>query len=244
MQFACIAQKLMHYSGLGIAKDDGNAFDKHVLESIMNDTSDANCDSKEIQFILNRIDTFIKTQYELISQRMTWLVMSQSFLFIAYANLMNKSNGHNFPLTFYALPKIPDEIPCLLTWIIPVIGILMASLVIISIRAAHHVIVRLKTMRIAYEEKHQSDCMVLSNKDYKPISVSLLDWEHCDGNMPAICLPYILLLAWCLVLGLLGIILGVPFVVAILVIRHLVILDRKKNARRILCAKQGNLTST
>lgn len=134
-----------------------------------------------------RYDQQIKGEFELVGQRMTWLLASTSFLFGAFAvALTYKPDAARceFALgpTFNALVKH-------VTWAIPVVGGVSALVVLLAVIAAHHVIANFKSERQAVE-------VSLEKYGYKSKGVLLDSWRHVFGNAPPFVLPPLLLAAW------------------------------------------------
>lgn len=126
---------------------------------------------------IDRLDSQIRAEFEVINQRMTWMMVAQSFLFIAYANVwVGLSRGFHTILSKLAV-------------IIPLIGIAMAILVRLAIWAAHSVVSKVKDERARFENDHPA------YKDYK-ISVHRKEIEHRLGNLPAQILPFVFIAAW------------------------------------------------
>ena len=112
---------------------------------------------------------------------MTWLVISQSFLFSAVSLTVNN-------LVNPSAVKISE----LLRWLIPIIGIITCSSVGLATFAALSVINNLKRQRDDLEDKAKDDLEL--------IGVRITSWEHKIGNIPSLILPWILCIAWLLVL--------------------------------------------
>jgi hypothetical protein len=127
--------------------------------------------------IINRLDNEIRAQFDLINERMSWLMVAQSFLFIAYANVWVGLSRGVHPM----LSK--------LSVIIPSIGIAMAILVRLAIWAAHRVVSQVKDERARFENDHPAYA------GYK-ISVHRKQFEHKLGNLPAQILPFVFITAW------------------------------------------------
>jgi hypothetical protein len=128
-------------------------------------------------FTLGRLDSQIRVEFDVVNERMTWLMTAQSFLFIAYANVwVGLSRGSGMILSKLAV-------------IIPLIGIAMAILVRLSVWAAHSVVSQVKDERNRFEEIHPV------YREYK-ISVHRKQKEHRLGNLPAQVLPFVFIVAW------------------------------------------------
>jgi hypothetical protein len=83
-------------------------------------------------FCLTRFDNLIKSEFDLVSHRMSWLMTSQAFLFSAFA-ISNVISGQRI-----------KELTTILLTIIPLLGITTSLLVKKSIKAAHGVVNDLK----------------------------------------------------------------------------------------------------
>jgi hypothetical protein len=136
---------------------------------------------------LKRIDEQIRMEYDLMGQRMSWMVISQSFLFSAIALTANSSVD----------PSMRKVIE-LLRLLIPFVGILTCLFAIASIFAARSVINRLKNLRDSLE-----DALYLQNnqdKFYK-LGVRQNEWQHSFGNFPTSFLPFTLVSIWLMILA-------------------------------------------
>ena len=134
-----------------------------------------------LRFRIKRLDDQIRVEFDLIGHRMTWLVISQSFLFSAVSLTVNN-------LVNPSAVKISE----LLRWLIPIIGIITCSSVGLATFAALSVITNLKEQRDNLEDKAKDDLEL--------IGVRITSWEHKIGNIPSLILPWILCIAWLLVL--------------------------------------------
>lgn len=137
--------------------------------------------NEEIKYRLDRLDALIKFEFDLIGYRMTWLVVSQSFLFTAFS--VAASNHMNHPILGRML------------WLLPSVGICVSAIVYFAILAAHSVVRKLKGIRKPLEET--------ANKQFscEKASVEADRWEHMLGNVPPYTVPLILTLAWAILLA-------------------------------------------
>jgi hypothetical protein len=127
-----------------------------------------------LQFRLNRLDTEIRTAFDVLNQRITWLMISNSFLFSA----------------FISLDKSAD-IARYLRWLLPGLGVISALLVGIAAVGKHRIIKEVKRLRInAEKQASQFGCEQLEGKT----------WPHRIINLPSQVLPWLLLLLWLLIL--------------------------------------------
>jgi hypothetical protein len=133
-----------------------------------------------LKYRLDRLDALLKTEFDLISHRMTWLVISQSFLFAAFSGAAANSTAH--------------QVLKRMLWIIPFMGILIDALVYLAVIAAHSVIRKLKRLRYPVE--------LLASETFgcEIASVDLHRWEHKFGTLPPYVVPPSLALAWGLIL--------------------------------------------
>ena len=140
------------------------------------------CTREDLPHVLiqiGRLSEALKAEFDLVGTRMTWLVTSQAFLFTAFAT---------------AASNVKDDQPLLLSALkflvcaIPVVATAIAVLVALALHAAHSVAVRIKNDR---------DKLILTLPERLQIRlVSSRDKEHSRGNLPAVCIPWILASAW------------------------------------------------
>lgn len=135
---------------------------------------------------LKRIDEQIRMEYDLMGQRMSWMVISQSFLFSAIALTANSS-------VEASMRKVID----LLRILIPFVGTLSCLFAIASIFAARSVINRLKNLRSSLEDT----LYVQNNEDkFYKLGVRQSEWQHSFGNFPTSFLPFTLACIWLIIL--------------------------------------------
>ena len=144
------------------------------------------CKPEDIGFVLiqiGRLCEAIKAEFDLIGVRMTWLVTSQAFMFAAFANCVSnlRSGGQTLPTTMR-----------LLIGVLPVLGMIIALLVHIAIRAAHRATDRLKRDREALMHALPPNLQISL--------ISSRDPEHSAGNLPAKNIPMVIIVVWLLVL--------------------------------------------
>ncbi len=132
----------------------------------------------DLRFRLTRCDSQIRIEFDLIGYRMTWLMTSQSFLFTAFTVCVNALQPH--------------MIAKWLQFVIPLVGLISACLVALSIRAAHRVIEKLKPARAALEKT--------ASPKFEALGVDVGSRDHADGNLPSRVLPWVLFSAWLLLL--------------------------------------------
>jgi hypothetical protein len=131
---------------------------------------------------LARLDGAIEKEFTLVSDRMVWMVISQSFIFGAFTTaIVNYADDK--PLKYAVLALIAA---------LPVLGILIAHLVHRAIKAAHTAADRLKVRREQLEERFA-----------KPLRVNLVSSRletHAAGNIPSRLLPPFIISAWVVLL--------------------------------------------
>jgi hypothetical protein len=146
------------------------------------------------RFRLARFDSQIRIEYELIGHRMSWLMVSQSFLFAAFATAAHSiasqtSNGSGVvPLAQRIL------LPTCILWLVPILGAAAAICAPAAIFAAKSVILELKTKRDELEEE--------ASRAYKYdiVGVPRSAIEHKLGNLTSLALPPLFFSAWLLLL--------------------------------------------
>lgn len=133
---------------------------------------------------LGRLGEAISKEYTLVSDRMTWLVISNSFMFSAFTTAVSNYGKEEQPLGLLLLLVIYG-IPCL--------AIAMCLLVLGAIHAAHSAAKKLKNSRGSFEGKLPADLQIklVSSKDH----------EHILGNLPPYIIPILLGITWMVFLG-------------------------------------------
>jgi hypothetical protein len=126
---------------------------------------------------LARIGLAIDKELTLISERMTWLVISESFIFSAFTLAVA---NHEKTVVLVAL-----------AYLMSLVGTLLAVLVYPALLAAHSAATRLKGERDRFEFKMP-----------EALRVNLLasGREHFWGSVPAFAIPVMLILAWSVIL--------------------------------------------
>lgn len=140
------------------------------------------CPKEDIPHLLTqigRLSDAVKAEFDLVGTRMTWLVISQSFMFATFATAVANASGKN--QEFSASLKY-------LVGMIPILGVIVAVLVALAIRVAH---------KVASDMKNQRDNLI----KYLPVNlqitlVSSSDKAHIIGNLSAAYLPWMFALAW------------------------------------------------
>jgi hypothetical protein len=133
---------------------------------------------------LGRLGEAISKEYTLVSDRMTWLVISNSFMFSAYTTAVSNYEKINQPLNILLL---------LVIYCIPCLAIAMCLLVLGAIHAAHSAARRLKKFRDLFESRLPVGLRIEL--------VSSKDFEHLFGNLPPYIIPVLLGITWMFFLG-------------------------------------------
>lgn len=122
---------------------------------------------------LTRLGVAIDKELTLITERMSWLVISESFIFSAFTVAV-ANQEKTMVLSIFA-------------WLMPLVGFLLAFFVYPALLAAHSTAKRLKEERQQFELRLPEDLRVnlLASKR-----------EHCLGTVPAFMIPAMLLLVW------------------------------------------------
>jgi hypothetical protein len=131
------------------------------------------------------IESKVGHEINLIDHRMTWLVVSESFLFGAFAAVVASLN-----------PKIP--LHAVLLWLLPVVGICVVVLVYPSLIAAHFVMADLIKARGVIECKLKD-----AGFEYLPKvggrATRDRRWTYLAGAVPMWFVPIVILAAWVIV---------------------------------------------
>jgi ABC-type uncharacterized transport system fused permease/ATPase subunit len=122
---------------------------------------------------LTRIGCAIDKELSLINERMTWLVVSESFMFSAYTMAIA---NHDKALVLNTL-----------VFLMPIVGLLLALLVYPGLLAAHF------TAKWLKEERHLFELRLP-----KGLQVKLLAPRraHVLGSVPAFVIPVMLVTVW------------------------------------------------
>jgi hypothetical protein len=128
-----------------------------------------------LKYVLDRQDRQIDTEMNLVSARMTWLVISQSFLFGAFIG-----SGSLAP------PLFGESVQALVS----VVGLLTCAWVRISVAAALAVVDRRK------DERHPILAALSHTLGVELPAVHREDPAHSAGNAPPQRIPAMLILAW------------------------------------------------
>jgi hypothetical protein len=125
-----------------------------------------------------RLGEGLKAEFDLIAGRMSWLVISESFIFSAFATVIASYR-----------PDHPVKGGLrFLAWILPLVGMFLAASVHVAIRAALSAIVILKSQR---------DRMMAGLPSQLRIDlISAKSREEWWGNLPAHVIPPVLFLVW------------------------------------------------
>jgi uncharacterized membrane protein YedE/YeeE len=129
---------------------------------------------------LQRLDNAVEKEFTLVSDRMTWLVISESFIFGGYASAVN-SYDVQAPLRRLIIGFLLG---------LPVLGTAIAVTAWLAIAAAHRAAEGLKRQREDIEP-------LIPGPPVKLVSSN--DRSHSAGNVPARWLPGIFVVIWTLI---------------------------------------------
>ena len=127
---------------------------------------------------LGRVTDAVRAELDLIGMRLTWLVISESFLFSAFAVAVPTydSSANLSGVLLYIL------------WTMPLVGMLLAGCVYVAILAA------LRAGKQLIEERDQ---LMERLPEHLRISlISLHSQEYRWGNVPPTVIPPIIFLLW------------------------------------------------
>jgi hypothetical protein len=127
---------------------------------------------------LQRLDAAIHKEYTLVSDRMSWMVTSESFIFTAF--IIAAVNYTNSILLKFLVGSF--------LILMPLLGIFLAGIVKKAIDAAHSAADNLKEERDKLEKKLPEKLRI------KPISSKVP--EHSAGNLPPMYLPFVIIGVW------------------------------------------------
>ncbi len=122
---------------------------------------------------LTRIGAAIDKELTLINERMTWLVVSESFMFSAYTMALA---NHDKAIVLNTL-----------VFLMPLVGLLLALLVYPGLLAAHF------TAKWLKEERHQFELRLPEDLQVKLLAPTR---AHVLGSVPAFVIPVMLISVW------------------------------------------------
>ena len=136
---------------------------------------------------LTRLSGAVDKELDLINYRMMWIVVSESFIFSAFAtSVINYDPDRMF---FQAVVGF-------LLVLLPLLGIFLSGIAIPAIRAAHSAVRRLKAQR---------DALELALPEHLRITmIAWADKENRLGNLPARFIPWAIIGIWLLLLCVVG----------------------------------------
>jgi len=126
---------------------------------------------------LTRIGVAIDKELTLISERMTWLVVSESFMFSAFTTAVaNQEKAIVLNTVGYLMPLV---------------GLLLALLVYPGLLAAHF------TAKWLKDERHRFELRLPEDLQVKLLATKR---EHVLGSVPAFVIPVVLFLVWSVII--------------------------------------------
>ncbi|MBL8848958.1 MAG: hypothetical protein JNG89_04710 [Planctomycetaceae bacterium] len=126
---------------------------------------------------LGRLDGAIEKEFTLVSDRMVWMVISESFIFGAFVTAVVNYRKGDLSLVILSLIVA-----------LPIVGILIALFVLHAINAAHAAAGVLKQKRERLEMMFAGDLRVTL--------VSSKQDSHAAGNVPPKYLPWVFVITW------------------------------------------------
>lgn len=127
---------------------------------------------------LDRLDRAIEKEYTLVSDRMTWMVISEAFIFGAFATAVLGYDG----------PGALKQLAVAIAVVLPILGFLIAVLARLAIIAANTAANRLK--------KRRKEMQAYFNGDFRVDLIGVEAPTHFSGNTPAAYLPPIFATTW------------------------------------------------
>jgi hypothetical protein len=127
---------------------------------------------------LGRLTDAVRAELDLIGMRLTWLVISESFLFSAFAVSVP---------TYNSSPNL-SGVSVYILWTMPLVGMLLAGCVYVAILAA---------LRAGKRLMEQRDQLMERLPEHLRISlISSGSQEYWWGNVPPTAIPPIIFLLW------------------------------------------------
>lgn len=147
--------------------------------------------TEELLLTAQYIEQLLNSELQWISNRISWLFVSQAFCLAAHAVLV----------TAQAIPK-PLDFDILL-WAMPIFGIASCAFVYIAVLAARKVAYRLSNERaaLAYRINRRIGCKIPQIGASPELREEDLRWTRRAGAAPHHFLPAVLAIIWILLLG-------------------------------------------
>lgn len=161
-----------------------NNQDKGLEETIVStECEQTKCEEDRLFRRLTRVEIHLKNEFDLIGQRVNWLLASNAFLFTALMLNVNHVNSATAPYS-----RLISHAALLLS----TLGIGSSLLTLLSIIGAYQVVNKLKFERQNIERE--------ANRKYQhdQIGVNNHDIPHILGHLAPLFLPLLLILVWVL----------------------------------------------
>jgi hypothetical protein len=135
------------------------------------------------------VEQLLASEYQWITNRLSWLFVSQSFLVVAFITLITSK-----------LDAVGPWMIRVLTWGLPLVGFIASLLVSLGIMAAQHEAARLSDVRAELTRRINA---------LTPVAIPLIGnskqnrdthWARILGAWPHVLLPRFLTLSWLVVL--------------------------------------------
>jgi len=130
---------------------------------------------------LARLDGHIRFEFDLTAQRLTYLAISESFLFSAYTVIQANYDPTKFVNNVY-LQRV--------AFILPILGVALAAAALIAVIGAISMTRILKDERGALNGQSQAAGLGVDNR------INSSCWQHKAGLVPAAVLPLAFLFGW------------------------------------------------
>jgi hypothetical protein len=155
--------------------------------------------------ILALVETMIGHEFALIGNRMTWLSISQSFLFGAYASIATDPHREGVFRSLTSSRESGDFTADLILFLVPVVGALFAFAARRGVSAAQKVLEDLMECRGALTEKINFGIDRRELKGIPILGISSQRPKHLQstvvsGDLPLVLLPWGMGLIWATVL--------------------------------------------
>jgi uncharacterized integral membrane protein len=135
------------------------------------------------------IEEVLEAEHQWITNRMSWLFVSQSFLLVAFVTFIVSRTQAVGRVMFLVL-----------TWGMPLVGLITCCFVSLGIIAAHHEAKKLADVRAK---------LTIQINTFSPVQIPLIGvakkhrdtrWTHYLGSWPHLLLPWVLTALWIAVL--------------------------------------------
>lgn len=155
--------------------------------------------TKNLIQLSETLEKRIQFESSWIGQRMSWLVVSQSFLFTAFVNAASKTQIFKLKQTSESAPGNADYLVTIIPAIIMILGLIQAFSAFVSILSAKRVNAEQAVLRGKIDNWIKEECHPKALFDHWPL-LGKKRWTYHFGAFASWMIPLSLIVAWILLL--------------------------------------------